>query len=121
MGKNIKFSYLYRDAGNYKQWGYVVFSNGDGTLVEDLRARISQGAIDSDNFIADQVRLNNLFFYPEHPLNGDDHWLHEFDSLSESHDEPTDTLRRTALDFVMEFEVAAASDWRGFSRRKPGL
>ena len=26
---NVKFNYLYRDAGNYKKWAYVIFSNPD--------------------------------------------------------------------------------------------
>jgi hypothetical protein len=28
--RNIKFLYLYRDAGNYKQRGHIIFSNPQG-------------------------------------------------------------------------------------------
>jgi hypothetical protein len=37
MGKNIKFIYLYRDAGNYKNWGEVVFYNKNKLPKESVR------------------------------------------------------------------------------------
>jgi hypothetical protein len=39
MPTNIKFNYLYRDAGNYKQFGNIVLSNLNNIaldLIEDI-------------------------------------------------------------------------------------
>ncbi len=37
---NVKLTYLYRDAGNYKHWQEVVLTNGSGKSVEELTAEI---------------------------------------------------------------------------------
>lgn len=51
---NIKINYLYRDASNYKQFGFVVFTNSsdlDLTYIEKiLRGRL----IDGEYFSASQ-------------------------------------------------------------------
>jgi len=37
---NIIFEYLYRDAGNNKNFGSVIFSNHKGLSVEEIGAKI---------------------------------------------------------------------------------
>ncbi len=53
LSHNIKLSYLFRDAGNYKTFGFVILSNPGGRSAEridnDLRRRLIDGA----------------YFYPE--------------------------------------------------------
>ncbi len=41
---NIAFEYLYRDAGNYKNWNTVVFSNRDA-VDPDVYSRTHAGHI----------------------------------------------------------------------------
>lgn len=42
----IKFSYLYRDAGNYKQYGSVVLDNPDNLSLEEIEKQIRANLID---------------------------------------------------------------------------
>lgn len=65
---NTRFTYLYRDACNYKQFGVLVLA-GD-LRVEDLRPLAHEGMY----FIPSQVGLADL--QPE-PLTEDDHVWHE--------------------------------------------
>lgn len=37
---NIKLNYLYRDGGNYKVWGYEVFSNPDLLSIKGIEEKI---------------------------------------------------------------------------------
>lgn len=49
---NICLTYLYRDAGNYKYWGEVVFSNPDGTDPATLETEARRHLIDGHWFVA---------------------------------------------------------------------
>lgn len=77
---NIKFSYLYRDAGNYKIYGEVIFSNPECLSIEELQQLIISKLIDKQWFYAKDWNLPNLHFYK---LDEDmDHGFHEFEGLS---------------------------------------
>lgn len=112
MSLNIEFAYLYRDAGNYKKWGKVVFSNPDKLSMETVKSRILNTCLDGESFIASQVRLPEVFLYFEEPANEDDHGLHEFDSVKSTSEGPSDALNRTIFDFLKEFEIASRNGWR---------
>jgi len=47
---NIKFFYLYRDAGNYKAFGEVIFSNPDGLPLTEIESKIRASLIDGEFF-----------------------------------------------------------------------
>jgi hypothetical protein len=115
--RNIQFSYLYRDASNYKQWGHITFTNPQGLDACDLDRRLRFVMIDS-TFMADQVRIPNLFLFDTLPVNQDDHCLHEFDSIVIVDEQPNDRHERSILEFVQEVERVALQGWEGFV---PGL
>jgi hypothetical protein len=97
-----RFEYLYRDASNYKAWGSVVFA---GRATTGLTPRLLRALESSEFFIADQVRVPELFLgLPQWPLEQDDHCWHEFSALESTLDMPNDALRRTVDDFVAEVE-----------------
>lgn len=77
---NVRFEYLYRDAGNFKRWGEVVFSNASN-IEQDTLAAISGAALplDSIYFLPDQVGVPSLHFEEriEH-LDHDWHEIHSF-------------------------------------------
>ena len=54
MNSYVKFNYLYRDAGNYKSWGELIFSNPDGLNLKEidrqLRMKFIQEIGDSHRF-----------------------------------------------------------------------
>ena len=77
---NIKFSYLYRDAGNYKNYGEVIFANPDEMPIVELVRLIKLKLIDGQWFYAKEWEILDLHFD-----NWDedlDHGFHEFESLS---------------------------------------
>src|SRR5690606_12719167 len=48
--KNLKFSYLYRDEGNYKDFGELVFPNPSGMSPEAASERLRAQLIDGEYF-----------------------------------------------------------------------
>ena len=111
----IKFNYLYRDGGNYKNWADVTFFNPDNLSV----GMLSKGfvaAFDDNLFIAHQVRVPEVFAFPDGTVTEDDHCYHEFDSVEITEDIPDDVFGRSIGEFLAEVEAAAANGWRAFYR-----
>jgi hypothetical protein len=106
---NTRFEYLYRDASNYKVWGSVLFA---GPITSKLARRLLRALESFEFFIADQVRVPELFFgLPSWPLEQDDHCWHEFSRIECSTELPNDTHHRTSKNLL--------SKWND-SRRKVG-
>lgn len=107
---NTLFTYLYRDASNYKQWGSVVFG---GECPESLKQRFEAALEGGEFFIADQIRIPELF--PDTwPGYDDDHCWHESAGFETVIDSADDALSRTIEQFVDETERAASAGWRVF-------
>ena len=104
------FVYVYRDGSNYKQWGEIVFA---GEFSPDLSERLITALDSSEFFIADQVRIPELFFKGG-DLYADDHCWHEFSEIVDTADLATDPYARTFEQFVCEVEVASTNGWRVF-------
>jgi len=81
---NIKMTYLYRDAGNYKHWFEVLFPNPAGLSVEQLTKDIKQRLISGEYF--DQSQAPVPFEYPESYEPDSDHTWLEFYSFEEVED-----------------------------------
>lgn len=82
---NIKMTYLYRDAGNYKHWFEVVFPNRGGISVEQLSTEIKQRLISGEYF--DQSQAPLPFEYPDSfDPDMDNTWLefHSFEEVDEN-------------------------------------
>src|SRR5690606_1346312 len=56
----IFFNYLYRDAGNYKQHGSVVFGNPNNRRLNEVDQRIRAALIDGEFFVARHWGLPDL-------------------------------------------------------------
>ncbi|AFM11185.1 hypothetical protein [Turneriella parva] len=84
---NVKFTYLYRDAGNYKTWYDVVFPNRTGKTAEQLTEEIKKHLISGQYF---DKALAPLPIEPEHDFDEelDYTWL-EFHSLRETPESST--------------------------------
>lgn len=95
---NVSIEYLYRDAGNNKIWGRVVFLNRTDSDVSALRAQIKDGLIEGEFFIAEDVCLPPLHFdrYDEEL----DHGWHEFFSAEKVAAPSNDCLNRDIGDFI---------------------
>ena len=85
---NIKFNYLYRDAGNYKKYDSVIFANPDNVYLSELETLIRSKLIDHEWFYVDQWKVPDLHFGTwDTEL---DHTFHEFESI-EYTEEATNT------------------------------
>ncbi len=74
---NIKFHYLYRDAGNYKQYHFKIFSNQKDLSLKEIDNKIRSALIDQCWFYADRWQLKDLHVYKWD--ESIDHRWHEFD------------------------------------------
>jgi hypothetical protein len=49
---NIKFNYLYRDGGNFKSWGKVIFSNPEKLTLNEIEIKLLNAFLPNKQFIA---------------------------------------------------------------------
>jgi hypothetical protein len=84
-------------------------------ITDALNMRLSRALESKQFFIADQIRLPELFLVlPDWPLEQDDHCWHEFDVAESTTDAPDDVRERTIHDFVIEVEQESRKGWRVF-------
>jgi hypothetical protein len=92
---NIKFNYLYRDGGNYKVWGYEVFSNPDSLELAGVEEKIRQSLIDGEFFDPEYWKVKQLKHDDCVPEL--DHAWNEFDSLELTEENSTINFSITAF------------------------
>lgn len=101
---NVSIEYLYRDAGNNKLWGCVVFSNKTDSDISALRAQIKGGLIEGEFLVAEDVGLPPLHF--DRYDNGLDHGWHEFFSAEKVAAPSNDCLNRDIGDFIVALKLS---------------
>jgi hypothetical protein len=87
---NIKFSYLYRDYGNYKLFGETIFSNPENISLPEIETRIREHLIDGEFFSPEKWGIPRLSF--EKYNNEQDHDWHEYEGLEMTKDEAAENL-----------------------------
>ena len=95
---NVCFNYLYRDAGNFKKWGAVIFTNKTDMELNLLELQIRNILIDGEFFIAEIVDLKKLTF-PKFIEELDHDW-HEFHSVENTEEDSNDRNKRDIVDFI---------------------
>ncbi len=116
---NVRFNYLYRDAGNYKSWGAVIFRNPDGLPISEIESRLRKAFFQYDLFIAGQIGVLEVFLYDKSDATEDDVCFHEFDSVEFTNEVPTDAMDRTAAEFLEVVELSSKMGWKAFDPRFP--
>ena len=114
MSTNIKLVYLFRDAGNYKRWGEIIFSNPDGLEIDFIEGRLRQAFLQDGLFIASQIHIPDLFLYETGNATDDDHCFHEFYSIEPTDAGPNDQWRRSMRMFIGQVEFVAGRGWRAY-------
>lgn len=112
MTQSIKFKYLYRDTGNYKNFGNVVFSNPDNISSIEIEDSLENAFSQKVFFVAEQIGLQELFF-KGFPL-GDDISFHEFNDIEITDEDPNDSVGRTIKEFVELVELESSKGWQVF-------
>ena len=108
---NIRFVYLYRDAGNYKQHGEAIFSNETLLQPGEVDKQIQSFLSDGQFFIARQVHVQERFF---DVMNADDHPWHEYVKVEVTHDptfDPGYDHKRDITEFLGELEKVNQAGW----------
>lgn len=99
---NIRFEYLYRDAGNNKNWGEIVFTNTHNLSSESIAKKPQDNLIDGSYFYACKVDVAELFF---DSFDSDlDHDWHEFHAITCCSDEANDKQGRDVSGFIQELQ-----------------
>lgn len=101
---NIQFEYLYRDAGNFKNWGKVVFSNPNGIAVNDVASIAEKALIDKTYFVASKVGVPDLRFAEYIPHL--DHDWHEVYVFLPTNNLPSDPHSRNIEEFIVSLQQA---------------
>ena len=102
---NVCFRYLYRDAGNYKQWGEIVFSNPRQISIDEVTLMAKKVLIDGEFFVADKANVPDLHFDVEDEEL--DHNWHEVYSFVDTDAASNDTHVRDIETFIDALEVAS--------------
>lgn len=97
---NILFTYLYRDAGNYKNCGAVFFGNPSLMPVQNAIEAIRKSLIDGEFFEHKKFGVPSLHFSE---LTADDHFWHEFENIQVTDETVTDS--RVIEDFIEQISV----------------
>ena len=97
---NLKLNYRYRDAGNYKQFGSVIFPNSSQIAVSEATILIQEKLISEEFFNPKDWNLPRLQFHPYDPEF--DHEYHEFEEWEITEEAPTDD--RDVLTFLQNIE-----------------
>jgi hypothetical protein len=102
---NIRFEYLYRDAGNFKKWGEIVFSNPHNIAIELVESMAKKVLIDKSYFVANKAKVPDLHFaeYNEQL----DHGWHEMHTFKSTNEAPNDQPDRTIDEFIDSLREAS--------------
>jgi hypothetical protein len=102
---NARFEYLYRDAGNYKNWGEIVFSNPHNLDTDFISTMAEKVLIDGAYFVASKAGVPDLHveIYDENL----DHGWHEFYSFQLTDEAPTDSQKRDIETFIRSLQHAS--------------
>jgi len=111
---NVKFNYLYRDGGNFKSWGEVIFSNLENLPVNEIEAKLINAFLPDNQFIASQIDIPEKFLLLDGKFTKYDHCYHEFDCVEICQENSTDVLDRSISDFLENIEMASKSGWKAF-------
>lgn len=102
---NIRFEYLYRDGGNFKKWGEVVFLNPHNVSVDVVMSMARDVLIDQTYFVANKACLPDLHFreYDEQL----DHGWHEAHAFQPTDDAANDPQSRSIEELMESLRFAS--------------
>ncbi len=95
---NIRMEYLYRDAGNYKNWSEVVFANPTNIPIKRVQKMVGDALFERQYFDARSAGLPDLHFL-ECSLELDHDW-HELHGLADTDDQPSDSSARSVEQLI---------------------
>jgi hypothetical protein len=85
---NVRLCYTYRDAGNYKQFGSVIFSNPNGLTIDKRTNAVKEKLISGEFFCPEKWNIPLIYAYAFDPEL--DHGWFEFDNFELTTDTAND-------------------------------
>jgi len=102
---NIEFEYMYRDLGNFKSYGTVVFSNQFSLSAPAVNSALLSALGSYQNFRASDLGIPELFF-KEFAFDSELDWeMHEFCDVVQTDLPVSDTRARDIKDVLQEVEA----------------
>jgi len=96
--ENVKFNYLYRDAGNNKTQGFIIFPNPQKLSVSFIEEELRKFLIDSEFFDPSEINVPRLI-HKDYSYDPElDHAWNEFDSVEQTNEAASD--ERNIGDFL---------------------
>jgi len=101
---NIELEYLYRDYGNFKNYGTVVFANQRNLSAKEIHEKVLGTVVPEPFFRASDLGLPDLYFkdFPYDPEL--DHEFHEYRRVSETREPTNDAAERDITDILVAIE-----------------
>lgn len=101
---NIELEYLYRDCGNFKNFGKVVFANIRNFGAKEVHDKVLSLVVPEPFIKASELGLPNLYFqdFPYDPEL--DHELHEYYRVCETEKPTNDAANRDIEDLLSEID-----------------
>lgn len=96
---NIKFSYLYRDENNFKEFGFKVFSNPDKIKIDLLEKQFRSKLIDFEYFYPNEWNIKPFIF---HDFIQNNYW-YEFEKLEYTNEDIT--ANETIKGFIEKIQL----------------
>lgn len=102
---SIRLVYLYRDSGNWKNWGRVVFANPRGVSPGRLTKKANTFLFAQYHFNAERAGVPDLHF-PDHDYDLDHEW-HEVYAFEATDELPNDPEGRDIDMFMKSLKSAS--------------
>jgi len=93
MAKIIRFHYLYRDSGNYKQFRHKDFSNPTGLSAGEVKSMLEQYLIDGLYFYPEEAGIKKFRFH----RYCDDYSWYEMEGVEETEGK---SRKETIMEFI---------------------
>lgn len=104
---NIKLHYLYRDYGNNKVYGSIIFSNPKQLAASYIKAQLEKKLMDETWFKPELMNIPRLTFenYPYNPEL--DHPYNELYRIEPTAEQPTDPAPSITSSFLLSIFISA--------------
>ncbi len=104
---NVRFEYLYRDYGNFKNRGEIIFANPNNLTTDDITKMAGDVLIQEASFVAYKANVPDLHF-KEYGYDEElDHGWHEFHLFALTEETPNDLLGRNIEEFIKSLRLAS--------------
>lgn len=102
---NIKLKYIYRDFGNYKNYGEAIYFNPDNIRIEEIAVLLRSHLIDGEWFYASRWGVPDLHFERYDDML--DHPMHSYIGLERT-DEPA---TEGTVNELMKLVISGGAAW----------